>query len=251
MMRLLCLVVLGLIQTSAAQACGLALALGLDVSRSVDVLEYRLQLEGTARALRAPAVRGLLLERARARVPASILVYEWSGTDTQAIIVDWTEIVDEATLARLTDRLNRHARKAKAGSTAIGSAIQFAQRQFERGPTCDARTLDLSGDGKNNMGIPPEAVRDAAVDAGITINGLVVGHDRSFTSSSASLQIGEMVAYFQALVIAGKDPFVETALGFAKFEEAMVRKLVRELRIPVFGSVTDVDFALAYDGTLD
>ncbi|MGR3579214.1 MAG: DUF1194 domain-containing protein, partial [Sagittula sp.] len=39
--------------------------------------------------------------------------------------------------------------------------------------------------------------------------------------------------YYEAYVVQGADAFVETAAGFADFEEAMVRKLKRELQVLV------------------
>ncbi|MFC6686684.1 DUF1194 domain-containing protein [Jhaorihella thermophila] len=61
----------------AAAACRHALALGLDVSGSVDGREYRLQLDGLAAALRDPRVKQALL--AMPAAPVRIAVFEWSG----------------------------------------------------------------------------------------------------------------------------------------------------------------------------
>ena len=51
-----------------AMECRQALALGLDVSGSVDAREYRLQLSGVASALDAPEVREKLLSMPAAPV---------------------------------------------------------------------------------------------------------------------------------------------------------------------------------------
>jgi len=51
------------------------------------------------------------------------------------------------------------------------------------------------------------------------------------------LEIGELSSYYNAFVISGPGAFVETALGFADFERAMTRKLLRELEAPVFGAL--------------
>nr|WP_324170010.1 DUF1194 domain-containing protein [Ruegeria sp. NA] len=41
--------------------------------------------------------------------------------------------------------------------------------------------------------------------------------------------MGELSAYYSAWVILGPNAFVEVALGFEAYEEAMTRKLLREL----------------------
>ncbi|MCX8954953.1 DUF1194 domain-containing protein, partial [Ruegeria sp. NA] len=43
------------------------------------------------------------------------------------------------------------------------------------------------------------------------------------------VQVGELSAYYSAWVILGPNAFVEVALGFEAYEEAMTRKLLREL----------------------
>ena len=40
----------------------------------------------------------------------------------------------------------------------------------------------------------------------------------------------KLVAYFQSEVIRGADAFTEVALGFQEFEQAMIRKLLKELQ---------------------
>ena len=56
----------------------------------------------------------------------------------------------------------------------------------------------------------------------ITINALVIGQpDPSETA--------RLTAYFRANVISGRFAFTETAQGFADYQAAMTRKLLREL----------------------
>ena len=47
----------------------------------------------------------------------------------------------------------------------------------------------------------------------------------------------ELSAYYNAHVIDGPDAFVETALGFADVESAMIRKLRRELQARAIGAL--------------
>ena len=58
-----------------ARLTWLALALGLDVSQSVDAVEYRLQLDGLANALEDAEVQSAIF--AYAPVTVRLMVYEW------------------------------------------------------------------------------------------------------------------------------------------------------------------------------
>jgi hypothetical protein len=68
----------------------------------------------------------------------------------------------------------------------------------------------------------------------ITINGLVIGADAPDIGDVRQVEIGELSAYFRAYVIHGPDAFVETAIGFQDYQNAMTRKLLRELDGLVF-----------------
>ena len=96
-----CAVWLGL---GAAQAqCRQALALGVDVSGSVDGREYRLQLDGLAAALRDPDVRQAFL--AMPQAPVRLLVYEWAGQGQQRLLAGWQMIQNARDLEWIAQRL--------------------------------------------------------------------------------------------------------------------------------------------------
>lgn len=212
---------------SAQGACRQALALGLDVSGSVDSGEYLLQMRGLANALRHPDVRAALL--AQPASPVEIAVFEWSGESYQRLIADWTVIHDSDALERLSATLETTARRPAPPVTALGRAMAFGAILLARRPACWKRTLDISGDGRNNSGPRPEQVRAGLSGQRITLNALVIGSDGADDGTARHSGIGELSAYFRANVILGPDAFVETALGFADYEAAMVRKLKREL----------------------
>lgn len=210
---------------SAAADCRQALALGLDVSGSVDALEYRLQLDGLANALLHPEVREALLVMPSA--PVSLAVYEWSGPNDQRLTLDWTVVSDAAALDAVADRLRRAARGPGELSTALGSALTFGGALLRQQAHCGKRTLDISGDGQSNTGPHPRDSHGALPD-GTTVNALVILLPE--LAGPAADTPGPLDGYFRAYVIDGPDAFVETALGFADFEAAMVRKLKRELQ---------------------
>lgn len=207
--------------------CRQALALGLDVSGSVDSGEYRLQLGGVASALRHPKVAQLIL--ANPTTPVRLAVFEWSEPGHQRMLVNWTEIRSDADLQRIEQHLIATERSNAPRGTAVGSAMSFGADLLSGQTDCWKRTLDLSGDGKHNLGPRPQDVKLALQDSGITINGLVIGADDPSHSDKRYVQVGELSAYYKAWVILGPNAFVEVALGFEAYEEAMTRKLIREL----------------------
>ena len=70
---------------AAQQQCRLALALGLDISSSVNEREYEIQIGGLARAFRTPEVIEAILSPPGTSV--AVAAYEWSGQYQQDTIV--------------------------------------------------------------------------------------------------------------------------------------------------------------------
>ncbi|WP_420860866.1 DUF1194 domain-containing protein [Algirhabdus cladophorae] len=211
--------------------CRQALVLGLDVSGSVDAHEYRLQLDGTAGALTSEAVQDLIL--AMPSAPVQIAVFEWSGPRYQVILVPWTQLKTLQDLQKVGGQLRQTQRRETPPATALGQAMNFGADLLATGPKCWKQTLDISGDGKSNTGPRPRDVKTWTSTQDITINGLVIGSDPQNFSDARSVHIGELQAYYQAEVIKGPEAFIETSLGFEAFQEAMQRKLLRELEGPV------------------
>lgn len=216
----------------AEAACRQALALGLDVSGSVDAREYRQQIEGVARALEDPEVRDKIM--AMPSAPIRLMVFEWSGPSDQALIVPWTEMDSAAALEGAIAQLRQTVRREATPGTALGIAMRQGALYLEEQAGCWKRTLDLSGDGKSNLGPRPRAIKPLLQDSGITINGLVIGVDDPRIGDVRQAEIGELAAYYQAEVILGPDAFVRTALGYADYARAMREKLLKELEGQVF-----------------
>lgn len=218
-----------------AQAdCRQALALGLDVSGSVDAREYRLQLDGLALALGDPDVTAALLSLPSA--PVRLAVYEWSAPNDDRLIIGWTDIYTQADISDIQTRLHRTQRADMAPSTGLGAALRIGFDLLDQQADCWTRTLDISGDGKANTGQRPQDIRNPPQN--VTVNGLVVGEQNTATGASTTLQLGELTAYYTAYVIRGPDAFVETALGFDNYADAMRRKLLRELRTFAIGHLS-------------
>ncbi|PKP73380.1 MAG: hypothetical protein CVT84_13905, partial [Alphaproteobacteria bacterium HGW-Alphaproteobacteria-6] len=155
----------------AAAGCRLALALGIDVSRSVDAGEYRVQRDGIVAALNDASVRAAILVP---RDGVALAVYEWSGQDHQALLVDWTKVGTAADIDRVAAAVGQ-AERGIAGPTALGAALDFGRALLARAPDCALGTLDLSGDGRSNDGPAPARVQAAAGWGRARVNGLAIG----------------------------------------------------------------------------
>lgn len=207
----------------AQDQCRLALQLGLDVSASVDADEYQIQLSGLASALLDEAVIDGFLNGPG---PVALSIFEWSGRFQQDVMVDWILVQSEEDLTDIADRVLRQNRAHQDFPTALGYALGFAATRFQSAPPCLFQTLDISGDGQNNDGFPPEAAYEHFDFNGVIVNGLAIG--------GASRLIED---YYAEEVIHGPGAFVEYARNFDDFEEAMRRKLERELRVLILGDL--------------
>lgn len=233
--RMLLALVSGLLPAASQADCRQALALGLDVSGSVDLREYRLQMDGLVTALNHPDVVDKLM--AMPAAPVSLMVFEWSGPDDQIIVVPWTRIIDRSVLTEISTLLATTERRTSTPGTALGQAMQFGAAQLALQPDCWKHTLDISGDGKSNLGQRPRDVKAAIAAQQVTVNALVIGADAPATGDRRQVEIGELSSYFRAEVITGPDAFVQTALGFEDYANAMTLKLKRELEGLVIGRV--------------
>lgn len=206
-----------------ASACRLALLLALDVSSSVDAREDRLQRDGLAWALRQEDVRAAFL----AGGPVALAVYEWSGKERQHPVLGWRLVGSDGALAEAAAAIAASRRIETEFPTALGYALGHAAGQFRRAPGCTAQTLDVSGDGENNDGFPPDAAYRHFPFRGVTVNALVIGGDPA------------LAAYFEAEVIRGPGAFVESATDYGDFADAMQRKLLRELEPRAVGRLSE------------
>lgn len=226
MRRLAWLMLIGLWPISVqAQSCAHALALGLDVSLSVDTQDFALQRQGLARALLDPEVADTILHMPGGHV--EIAVFEWSGHLDQNLLIPWTVLDSQTALNFVAQNLLGLPQMERTGRTGIGAAMLYAHGLMQERGNCARRTLDISGDGHNNSGPAPESVRAQMEVAGIVVNALVIENNFNDPEPSASPPLGP---YFQDKVITGPAAFVEVIFGFETYQEAMHRKLLRELR---------------------
>jgi len=211
----------------------LLLVLAVDVSRSIDDDEARLQREGYRGAITDARV----MEAIRSGMMGTIAVayVEWAGADYQRLVIPWTMIGSAAQAGAWAEELARAPRVALSW-TSISGGLDFAMRTLMESPfEGTRRVIDVSGDGVNNSGQPVEAVRDRVVAEGVTINGLPIMNDRPTFGRPSPVPLDQ---YYRDSVIGGDGAFLIGAEDFESFGNAVRRKLVREiagLPGPVYG----------------
>lgn len=210
----------------ATAECRQALALGLDVSGSVDTREYVLQMQGVAGALEDPSVQQALLGQPGGHV--DLMVFEWSGPQDQHVVQPWRSLRSAADIAEVASRLRQAQRVGGAPTTAIGAAMRMGAAALQS-RDCVRRVLDLSGDGVANAGPLPQTVKTSEIVQGITMNGLIIADFAADPSSRHPTDPEGLTAYYQAYVIQGPQAFAELSLGFDDYQDTMTRKLIREL----------------------
>ena len=148
------------------------LVLAADGSGSIDDDELATQRRGYADALKHPRVLQAIQGGFHGRIALTYI--EWGGAGSQHTIVDWREI-GGAKDAEAFGQALVAAPRAAQGWNSISGAIAYAHRKIdENGFAGDRKVIDVSGDGPQRGGPPLAFVRQQAVDAGITINALVV-----------------------------------------------------------------------------
>ena len=198
--------------TFPAQACELALALAVDVSGSVDPVEYNIQMQGLANALRDSVVSEALV-----RAEAAVILIQWTGNSRQEVSVPWTRLRSFEDVQALAKRVETAPRRWRNFSTAIGEALRFTLEQFDTAPDCKRRVIDGSGDGPSNEGREPLGMHPALQAADITVNALAIEEDAD-----------DLTGYFWENLIRGEGAFVVTANQFEDYPAQIRRKLLRE-----------------------
>ncbi|MDP6805578.1 MAG: DUF1194 domain-containing protein [Rhodospirillales bacterium] len=191
----------------------LELALGIDVSGSIDKEEAKVQRRGYVAAFAHPRVVRSIESGYLGRIAVSY--FEWAGFEHNKVIVGWHVIHDTESALDFSLAL-ANAPIETARRTSISGAIHFARR-----------ILDISGDGPNNFGDYVVLARDRAVAAGITINGLPVMNGEPRMEGGPTLV--DLDLYFENCVIGGSRSFMVVARSFDDIERAIVTKLVYEI----------------------
>jgi Protein of unknown function (DUF1194) len=203
----------------------LELAIAVDVSASMDREEFLLQRDGYREAIRHPDFVRAILAGDHRRIAVTYL--EWSGRTWQKIIVPWRVIDGPESAEAFSAALSKQPLVLARG-TSISAAIQFSAALFEaNGFAGDRKAIDVSGDGPNNYGRPVTEARDAAVAAGIVVNGLPI-------VIAPSPTVSDVARYYAECVIGGPGSFMLPVTNAGEFAVAIRRKLIQEVagRVP-------------------
>ena len=197
----------------------LVLILALDVSGSVDGREFNLQRKGLADAFRSPKLTDAIRRGAKRRI--AVLVIQWAGAGQQSVSVPWTIVRGKASADRFSNRLRAITRRYQNGQTDIAGMLEFATGLALSAPLAAARrVIDVSGDGLDNVRYATHEQRDAAVRAGLTVNGLAIVNETP-----------RLDEYYRAYVIGGPEAFVITATDYEDYLDAILLKLLREINL--------------------
>jgi hypothetical protein len=214
----------GIRPARAEEAIDVALVLAVDVSRSIDEDEARLQREGYRVAVSDPvvvaAIRGGMIGA------VGIAYVEWAGIEYQRTVIPWRRIASQADADGWAAELATAARSSLSW-TSISGAIRHSRQVMADCPwEATRKVIDVSGDGVNNSGPPADQQRDGAVAEGITINGLPIINDRPTFGRLPPVPLDD---YYRENVIGGDGHFMIVAEDFETFGVAVKRKLIREI----------------------
>jgi hypothetical protein len=211
-------------RSTAVEPTDLLLVLAVDVSRSIDQEEWKLQRDGYINALTNPRVIDAIQSGPNRRIAIAYL--EWAGETYQRVLVDW-RLVDGLTAAEAFVSALAEFPYTPASWTSISGGIDYSVKVLERAPfSAPRRVIDVSGDGRNNHGRPASFARDDAVKQGITINGLPIVNDRANFGRPAERDLDQ---YYEREVIGGPGAFLVLAVDFKSFGDAILSKLIKEI----------------------
>jgi hypothetical protein len=215
---------LRLADKEAVASVDVELVLAVDVSYSMDMDELAIQREGYAQAIVSKEFLQALKTGPNGKI--SVTYFEWAASSDQKIIIPWRLIDGPETADAVANEIMRTPIR-RASRTSISGAINFAMPLFDENPHRGLRrVIDISGDGPNNNGAPVTGARDAAIEKGVTINGLPIMVKEP---SYSTMDIDNLDLYYEDCVIGGAGAFVVTIKDRDKFREAIRTKLVLEV----------------------
>jgi hypothetical protein len=207
-----------------APSVDVELVLAVDVSYSMDMDELAIQREGYAQAIVSKEFLQALKTGPNGKI--SVTYFEWAASSDQKIIIPWRVIDGPETADAVANEIMKTPIR-RASRTSISGAINFAMPLFDEDPYRGLRrVIDISGDGPNNNGSPVTVARDAALEKGITINGLPIMVKEP---SYSTMDIDNLDFYYEDCVIGGPGSFVVTIKDRDKFKEAIRTKLLLEV----------------------
>ncbi len=234
-----------LLHIEGAQAktpVSIELVLAVDTSYSMDDIEYDLLMKGIAITFRTPEIVDLIGQQNG----VAVALFQWSSEVNQQYMIPWHLLKDPASVSAFAAKVEKAERDPNRVFTGIGEAIDFGVRLIAEN-AFEGRQLkvDVSGDGRNNIGVPPSIPRQEANALGIVINGLpiltkIVEYSARTPTPAGPIFMGryqaltnvdyyDLETYYREKIIQGPGAFIEIANDYDDFARAFLRKLRREI----------------------
>ncbi len=228
-----------LLHVEGAQAktpVSIELVFAVDTSRSIDGFEFDLLMKGIAKAFRTPEIVNLIGQQNG----VAVTLFQWSSEVDEKNMIPWHLLKDPASVLSFAAKVEKAERDPNRVFTGIGEAIDFGVRLISEN-AFEGRQLkiDVSGDGRNNIGIPPSIPRQKANALGIVINGLpilthivdnwIITNPPFRLPTHTNVDYYDLEAYYREKVIHGPGAFIEIANDYDDFARAFLRKLRREI----------------------
>ncbi len=222
-----------LLHIEGAQAktpVSIELVFAVDTSYSIDGFEYDLLMKGIAHAFRTPEIVDLIGQQDG----VAVTLFQWSSEANEQYMIPWHLLKDPASVLAFAAKVEKAERNPNRRFTAIGEAIDFGVRLIaENAFEGHQLRIDVSGDGRNNTGIPPSISRQKANALGIVINGLpILTHIVAYSGripTHTDNDVFDLESYYREKVILGPGAFVEIANDYDDFARAFLLKLRREM----------------------
>jgi len=207
----------------------LLLVLAADVSRSIDDIKFKLQRDGYVSAITDPLIVKAM-QSAGPKRRIGLIFIEWAGAGETKVIADWASVGTPEEAKAFADTI-QNAPRPFYGRTSIAGAIDVGMEKLKTSPLrSDRKIIDISGDGTNNAGRDIADARDAATNAGVTINGIVILSAVPLPFNPAHTHPpGGLLAYYENNVIGGPGSFAMAAESFETFGQALRAKLIKEI----------------------
>ncbi len=195
------------------------LVFAVDTSMSIDGSEYDLLMKGIANAFRTPEIVNLIGQQNG----VAVTLFQWSSKINEQYMIPWHLLKDPPSVLAFAAKVEKAERDPNRVFTGIGKAIEFGVRLIAEN-AFEGRQLkiDVSGDGRSNIGVPLSKPRQMANALGIVINGLPI---LTYTGVDSY----DLDTYYREKVIQGPGAFVEIANDYDDFARAFLRKLQREM----------------------
>ncbi len=200
------------------------LILAVDVSRSVDNEEQEMQFNGYAAAFRDPRLIEAMMRGPIGSIACTF--FTWSDWNIQEHLVPWMKLDSPESAEAFARAIDAAPRRTHL-YTSISGAMDFAGRLYGEGFEGTRRVIDISGDGINNSGREVGAARTDLLNQGVVVNGLAVLDRTPPPPGLGAMQ--PLDEYYQERVIGGPGAFLMVADGFESFEQAVRRKIIREI----------------------